>query len=152
MIIIDGENNTRTSNLEEKIRELCESILNDAQVQSARDQVDAFLEDDEARELYAGVMQKSEQLHQKQQAGEELTDEDISAFNGLRDRAFGDSRVQNFSAARSSLQAIEDKIVAYVEKTLELGRVPEPEEVVRQGGCCGGGSCGSGGGGNGGCC
>jgi hypothetical protein len=37
--------------------------------------------------------------------------------------------------------------VAYVEKTLELGRIPNADEVVRQGGCCGGGGggCSSGG-------
>jgi cell fate (sporulation/competence/biofilm development) regulator YlbF (YheA/YmcA/DUF963 family) len=135
--------------LDQKIHDLCQAILTDAQVSSSREQIDAFLEDDDAREIYAAVMQKSDELQQKQRSGAELTDEDIIEYNRLRDRAFSDPRVQSFQMARGHIQEVEDKIVAYVEKTLELGRIPTPDEVVRQGGgCCGGGGgggCSSGG-------
>ena len=93
------------------------------------------------------MAQKSEELHAKQNAGQELTEDDIKTFERLRTTAFSDTRVQQFSSARASLQEVEDRIVAYVEKTLELGRIPSESEVVRQGGGC----CGGGGGGGCGC-
>jgi cell fate (sporulation/competence/biofilm development) regulator YlbF (YheA/YmcA/DUF963 family) len=136
------------SGLDSKIKELCQALLDDVQVQSAREQIDAFLDDDEAREIYASVMQKSEQLQNKQRSGLELTDDDILEYNKLRDRAFADPRVQSFQMSRGFVQEVEDKVVAYVEKTLELGRIPTEEEVVKSGGCCGGGGgggCSSGG-------
>jgi cell fate (sporulation/competence/biofilm development) regulator YlbF (YheA/YmcA/DUF963 family) len=139
---------SHASALDQKIQELCHALLTDAQICSAREQIDAFLDDDDAREIYAAVMQKSDQLHQKQRSGQELTDEDIAEYNTLRDRAFSDPRVQSFQTARGLIQEVETKVGAYVEKTLELGRMPTPDEVVSQGGCCGGGGgggCNSGG-------
>ena len=147
MLIINPDTDLRKPALDTKIQELCQAILDDMRVQSAREQVEAFLEDDDARELYSAVAQKSEELHAKQNAGQELTEDDIKTFERLRTTAFSDTRVQQFSSARASLQEVEDRIVAYVEKTLELGRIPSESEVVRQGGGC----CGGGGGGGCGC-
>ncbi|MBP7949731.1 MAG: YlbF family regulator [Verrucomicrobiales bacterium] len=146
MIIIGEENSVRKIDLDEALRTLCAALLQNDRVQQAREVVETFLEDDEARELYAALTRKSEELHMKQHAGEDLTEEDVTDFNRLRDKAFSDDRVQAFSAARGALQEMEDRVVAYVEKTLELGRVPEEHEVLRQGsggGCCSGnGGCG----------
>lgn len=144
MLIIDPNNTTRKPTLDVKIHELCQAILDDNRVQSARDQVEAFLEDEQARELYSAAAQKGEELHAKQHNGEELTDADVKSFEKLRAAAFADSRVQQFSAARATLQEVEDRITSYVEKTLELGRIPEESELVSQGGCCGGGGGGCG--------
>lgn len=146
MLIIDPSNpDIRKPSLDLKIQELCQAILDDLRVQSSREQVEAFLEDDDAREIYSAVAQKGEELHAKQNQGEELSPDDIQTFERLRNMAFADARVQQFSAARASLQEVEDRIVAYVEKTLELGRIPSESEIVRQGGgCCGGGGGGSG--------
>lgn len=147
MLIIDPSNELRKPTLDVKIHELCQAILDDMRVQSSREQVEAFLEDDEAREIYSAVAQKGEELHHKQHQGEELTEEEVKTFEKMRAAAFSDPRVQQFSTARASLQEVEDRIMAYVEKTLELGRVPSEADVVRQGGgCCGGNS------GGGGCC
>ena len=142
MIIIGEENDLRKPSIDDKIRELCDAILADASVAEARDQVEAFFEDDQARDLYASLAQKSEELHSRQHAGEELTESDIVTYNKLRERAFSHPGVQSFTAARGALQEIEERVAAYVEKTLELGRVPEEEELVRGGGCCGGGGGG----------
>lgn len=144
MLIINPDTDLRKPTLDTKIQELCQAILDDMRVQSAREQVEAFLEDDDARELYSAVAQKSEELHAKQHAGQELTEDDVKTFERLRTAAFSDTRVQQFSSARASLQEVEDRIVAYVEKTLELGRIPSESEVVRQGGGCCGGSGGGG--------
>ncbi len=140
---------TGTSALDQKINALCQALLDDSELKTAREQIEAFLNDDDAREIYSAVMEKSQQLQTKQRMGEELSDDDIHEYNRLRDRAFSDSRVQSFQMARGIIQDAEDKVIAYVEKTLELGRIPEADEVVRAGGgCCGGGGgggCGSGG-------
>lgn len=148
MLIINTDTELRKPALDTKIQELCQAVLDDLRVQSAREQVEAFLEDDDARELYSSVAQKGEELHAKQHRGEELTESDVKTFEQLRTAAFSDPRVQQFSSARATLQEVEDRIVAYVEKTLELGRIPSESEVARQGGGC----CGGSGGGGGGCC
>ena len=150
MLIIDPSNDLRKPSLDTKIQELCQAILDDIRVQSSREQVEAFLEDDDAREIYSAVAQKGEELHHKQHNGQELTDDDVKTFEKMRAAAFADPRIQQFSSARAALQEVEDRITAYVEKTLELGRIPSESEVVRQGGGCCGGS--GGGGGGGGCC
>jgi cell fate (sporulation/competence/biofilm development) regulator YlbF (YheA/YmcA/DUF963 family) len=147
MIIIGDEPTQTNASIEEKLLELCQAILSDSRVNAARAQVDAFFEDDQARDAYATLAQKHDELHRMQHAGEELSESDVALFNKLRDRAFSNPVVQQFTSARAALQEVEDKITAYVEKTLELGRVPEEHEVTSSGGgCCGGG------GGGGGCC
>ncbi len=142
MIIIGEENDLRKPSIDDKIRELCEAILADATVVSAMGKVEAFFEDDAARDLYASLAQKSEELHHRQHSGDELTEEDITVYNRLRERAFSHPGVQSFTAARAALQDVEDRVVAFVEKTFELGRIPEESEIVRSGGCCGGGGGG----------
>ena len=46
--------------------------------------------------------------------------------------------------ARGMLQEIESFIMAYVSRTLELGRIPKESELVAQQAGSGGGGCGEG--------
>ena len=85
----------------------------------------------------------SKELHQKQHAGVELSDTEIQEFEDARESLFANDIASDFMAAQQSLQTLQQTISKYVGMTLELGRVPTPEDMEHAdgGGCCGGG-CG----------
>ena len=96
--------------------------------------------------MYQALSTQQGQLVQKQQAGEELTEEEIQAFEDQRERLLMHPVAGGFIEAQQGFEELRDLITNYVTKTFELGRVPTDEEVApKSGGCCGGG-CGGGGG------
>jgi len=141
MLIIGADDDVKPRlDLGEKIRELCEALLQDESVIDARNRVERFLQNPEATRGYAALANMGESLHQKQSAGEEISEEEADTFENLRREVLGDRAVQDFAEARNVLQEIEGMVSAYVGRTLELGRVPEESEFASQSG----GSCGTG--------
>lgn len=131
-----------TSELEEKLNDLCAAIAADSEVASARLQAEAFLADESSVALYRRLMQTQQELHHKQHSGETISDAEINAFSLLRDQAEANPLVQSFNEAQETLQGIANLVNGFVTKTLEKGRVPTQEEVFgNQGGSCGSG-CG----------
>lgn len=129
----------------QKTRELCESILADDNYQRLMDQVDAFLDNDEAREQYRSATELGHELQQKQRGGVELEAAEILNFEKQRDALFDNEVISNFIGAQRELGDMQTMLTTYIEKTIELGRVPEADEVANAGGgCCGGGGGGCG--------
>lgn len=142
MLIIGADDDVKPRlDLGEKIRELCEAILQDESVIDARNRVERFLQNPEATRGYAMLANLGETLHQKQSAGEEITEEEAERFESLRSQVLGDKAVQEFAEARNTLQEIEGMVTAFVSRTMELGRVPTDADFAPQGGSCGP-SCG----------
>ncbi len=141
MLIIGADDVRPRLDLGEKIRELCEALLQDEGVQGARDRIENFLNNPEATRGYAKLANMNEALNQKQTSGEEITEEEGEAFEQLRSEVMSNPAVQEFAEARGTLQDIEGAIMAYVSRTFELGRVPSESDCAPRGG---GGSCGSG--------
>ena len=142
MLIIGADDDVKPRlDLGEKIRELCEALLQDESVIDARNRVERFLQNPEATRGYAALANLGETLHQKQHAGEEISEEEADRFEAMRRDVLGDPAVQAFAEARNTLQEIEGMITAYVGRTLELGRVPAESDFASQGGSCGSG-CG----------
>jgi cell fate (sporulation/competence/biofilm development) regulator YlbF (YheA/YmcA/DUF963 family) len=126
-----------------KTRELCQTILDEPAIQSIRERINTFMEDQAARTQYDGVMTKGQALQQKQQLAMELTGEEVADFEQHRDALLSNPVARNFLDAQEEMQKVQESIHHYVSKTLELGRVPSEEEVNHQGGC-GHGGCGCG--------
>lgn len=127
-----------------KTKEMCEAIAQDIEFVALQGQVERFLSDDAAKLQYQSVHERGEELHQKQHAGVELSETEIKAFEGARDSMMDNEVARDFMEAQQSLQTLQQTIGKYVGMTLELGRVPEPEDMEQSGdggGCCGGG-CG----------
>jgi cell fate (sporulation/competence/biofilm development) regulator YlbF (YheA/YmcA/DUF963 family) len=142
MLIIGADEDTRPKlDLGEKIRELCEALLEDEEVQAARDRIEIFLNNADATRGYAQLATMSEGLQQKRMGGEDITEDEGQAFESLRDRVVADPAVREFMEARGALEEIQGLVMAYVGRTLELGRVPTERDLMPQGG---GGSCGTG--------
>ena len=134
----------KDSNVIQKTRDLCDAIAQDIEFVALQGQVERFLENDTAKLQYQSVHEKGEELHQKQQAGVELSDTEIRTFEEARESLLDNDLVREFMEAQQNLQALQQTINKYVGMTMELGRVPQPEDMESSsGGCCGGG-CGCG--------
>ncbi len=125
-----------------KTEELCAAIVEQESVVKLQSQVEAFLNNDEARLQYQSVHESGEALNQKQRSGVELGESEISEFEQAREQLLQNSTVTEFMSAQKELQEIQNTIGKMVSLTLELGRVPTADDIEAAssgGGCCGGG-------------
>lgn len=129
----------------EKTKELCAQIASDPNFLKLQADVERFLSDDAARLQYQSVHERGEELHQKQHAGIELGAAEIREFENAREALMSNTVARSFLTAQRELENMQKQIGKYVSSTIELGRVPNAEDLVESGGCCGGH-------GGGGCC
>jgi cell fate (sporulation/competence/biofilm development) regulator YlbF (YheA/YmcA/DUF963 family) len=125
----------------QKTRELCQTIVDQPEFRSIRERVDAFLSDDAAKAQYQIVMEKGDALQHKQQMGMPLSGDEIAEFEQNREQLLGNAVASNFLDAQQEMHKLQESVMQYVGKTLELGRVPSVEDFP-SGGC--GPSCGCG--------
>jgi len=135
---------TQDSVITEKTRELCQAILDQPNLRSARQRIDSFVADDKARAQYEGLMAKGQALQQKQQRSQQLTGEEISAFEKDREALLNNPVARGFLEAQEELHHVHQSINQYVSKTLELGRIPTEADFEDEHGSCGHDSCGCG--------
>jgi cell fate (sporulation/competence/biofilm development) regulator YlbF (YheA/YmcA/DUF963 family) len=128
---------TEASAVTEKTKELCETILSDPAVASIRQRIDVFMADAKARGQYESVMTKGQALNEKQQRSLPLSGEEISDFEQQRDALLKNPVARGFLDAQEEMHQLQHTIQEHVSKTLELGRVPGPEDFDS-------GSCGHG--------
>jgi cell fate (sporulation/competence/biofilm development) regulator YlbF (YheA/YmcA/DUF963 family) len=131
---------TQDSLITEKTRELCQAILDEPSMRSARQRIEAFIADEKSRTQYEALMAKGQALQQKQQRSEQLTGAEISAFEKERETLLGNPVARGFLEAQEEMHHVHQSINQLVSKTLELGRVPN-EADLEEGGSCGHG-CG----------
>ena len=133
------------STLISKTRELCSQIVSDPIYLKLQEKVEQFLNDDAARLQYQSVHERGEELHQKQHAGIQLGAQEIREFESAREALFANEIATNFIEAQRELEQLQKLIGRYVGMTLELGRVPNAEDLEESSsGCCGGGGGGGG--------
>jgi len=123
----------------QKTKELCQAILDQPDMQSARQRIDAFMADDNSRAQYDGLMTKGQALQQKQQMATPLTSEEIADFEKHRENLLNNPVARGFLDAQEELHEVRESVQKYVAKTLEIGRVPEPDDFSSCGHGC---SCG----------
>lgn len=123
----------------QKTKELCQAILDQPNMQSIRQRVDAFMADEKTRSQYDGLMSKGQALQQKQQTSMPLTGDEITEFENQREALLNNPVARGFLDAQEELHQVQESIHQYVTKTLELGRMPTEEDL--NGGGCGHG-CG----------
>jgi len=126
----------------EKTKDLCASIVEHPDFRLLQEKVEVFLEDESARLQFQSVQERGQELHQKQHAGMELTEGEIRDWEAAREELTNNMVVRSFLQARQELESVQKMIGSYIGMTMELGRVPEPEDFAeKEGGCC----CGGGG-------
>jgi cell fate (sporulation/competence/biofilm development) regulator YlbF (YheA/YmcA/DUF963 family) len=127
-----------------KTEELCQLIIDQAAFPELKGMIADFFANEEARFLYNEVLDKQRTLQQKQQQGIELTREDIQTFDEARERIYVNPVSRDFLYASQELDKVQDLVIKYVLKSIELERIPTEEDLVEEGCGCGG-SCGCGG-------
>jgi cell fate (sporulation/competence/biofilm development) regulator YlbF (YheA/YmcA/DUF963 family) len=133
---------TQDTAITEKTRELCQAILNQPNVRSARQRIDTFVADEKARAQYDGLMAKGQALQQKQQRSQQLTGEEISAFEKEREALLANPVARGFLEAQEEMHHVHQSINQFVSKTLELGRLPTEADFESEEGCGDGCGCG----------
>ena len=128
---------TEESAVIQKTRELCQAILDEPEVRSLRQKIDAFMANDQAPGQYDALMMKGQMLQQKQHSGLPLDDAEIGEFEKLRESFLNSPLSRGFLDAQEGMQKMQQTVSQYVSKTFELGRVPEESDMDS-------GSCGSG--------
>ncbi len=118
----------------QKTKELCQAILEQPNMPSIRERIDAFMGDEAARAQYDGLMMQGQALQQKQQMSLPLTGEEISEFEQKRDALMNNPVARGFMDAQEELHQVQDAVQQFVSKTLELGRMPSEEDM--NGGSC----------------
>lgn len=127
--------------IQQKTRELCETIVRQPEFQAIRRQMESFMADAKAQKQYETLGEISQQLRQKQQQGKELSPAEISAFDTERDAFFASPVGKGFVDAQEAMHHIQDEVNQLVSKTFELGRVPTAEELDSHGSCGHGCGC-----------
>jgi cell fate (sporulation/competence/biofilm development) regulator YlbF (YheA/YmcA/DUF963 family) len=126
-----------STKLESKTNELCEAILEQMQTAGIRKRIDTFMADDRARSQYEALMTKGQALQEKQHHGQTLDAAEIAEFEGDRDALLKNPVATSFLDAQEEMHEIEKSVKKTVAKTIELGRIPQAEDLAE-------GSCGHG--------
>jgi len=124
----------------EKTRELCDLLLQSHEYRENAAKIETFFEDEKAQADYRSFAELGELLHRKQHEGQ-LTDADIAGYDAELQALKDNPVTADFMAAEETLNGIVRQISKLVGKTLELGRLPEPEDLEKSG-CCNSGGCG----------
>lgn len=133
--MINGQNTA----VLQKTLELCETIHNQPEFQSLRQRIDTFLADENARQHYQTVVEKSQDIQRKQQQAQPLTEAEIAAFEKDRQSLFDNPVAKGFLEAQQEMHSVQETITRYVTKTFEIGRVPTEDDMTSCGAGC---SCG----------
>lgn len=113
----------------QKTRELCQTIIDHPNVVSARQRIDAFLEDPAAQQMYQGLVAKGQSLQQKQEGSGPLSDAEIQEFEAQRAQLLENPVARGFIDAQEHMRSVHHSVTKYLSMTLESGRVPTPEDM-----------------------
>jgi cell fate (sporulation/competence/biofilm development) regulator YlbF (YheA/YmcA/DUF963 family) len=122
--------NTNQSSIQDKIRELCETIVSQPDFNEIRKRIAAFQTDKGVVEHVQRLNGKGAELQQKQQEGIELTKEEVEAFQTDRDLLLKNPIAIGYFQAQEEIHTVRKTVAQYVTKTFELGRMPLESEVV----------------------
>jgi cell fate (sporulation/competence/biofilm development) regulator YlbF (YheA/YmcA/DUF963 family) len=123
--------------IEEKTKELCQTIVAQPEMVAIRKRIDTFMSDASARGQYETLMGKGQALHEKQHHGQPLDGVEIADFEKSREVLLKNPVASGFLEAQEQLHEIQHSIQKLVTKTFELGRVPTEQDLEE-------GSCGHG--------
>jgi cell fate (sporulation/competence/biofilm development) regulator YlbF (YheA/YmcA/DUF963 family) len=113
----------------QKTRELCQTILDHPDMQSIRQRIDAFMGDEKTRTEYENLVSKGQALQQKQQNSTPLSGEEVADFENHRDVLLQNPTARAFLDAQEELHDVQKSVQRYVNRTLELGRLPTEDEM-----------------------
>lgn len=133
-----------TTEILEKMEELCKAMLEQESCKELQLMIDQFSSDEQATQQYERFMEKHQFLQQKEHQDLDLTQDEINDYQQMENALYDNSTIRRFLYAQREFSQVHNLISQYFTKTIELDRLPEPNEL-KKGGCGCGGSCGCGG-------
>jgi cell fate (sporulation/competence/biofilm development) regulator YlbF (YheA/YmcA/DUF963 family) len=121
------------------IQSLCSAVTERADFDRLKKGLDQFLSDEQLKFQFQQVNDMGRHLQARANQGDSISNSEIQEFESLRSELTSNVVVQEFLHAQDQLQQLQQTIGKFIEKTFELGRCPQLDEVDT--GCCGGG-CG----------
>jgi cell fate (sporulation/competence/biofilm development) regulator YlbF (YheA/YmcA/DUF963 family) len=109
----------------QKTKELCQAILDQPEFQKLRQNLDAFMGNDDVRGQYQALSEKGESLQHRQQSGGQLSDDEIAEFERDRQSFLNNPVARGYLDAQQEMHRVQESVSHFVTKTFELGRVPE---------------------------
>ncbi len=128
-----------------RVHDLCTMIADHPTFESHREAVKSFMESDHARGLFDRALMLQTDLRDRRSEGLVISEEEEQEFQKAQEDLFNDETANAFLAAQDDMKETEGIIHLYITRTLQLGRVPEEDELLPDDeGCgCGAGGCGS---------
>ena len=123
------ESTVKESQIIEKTMALCQAVVDQPDFQTLKQKLDAFMSDELVKFQYQQVNDMNSLLQMKQQNGHELKDEEIAQFDALRESLMSNPVATGFFEAQKELQTLHEAVGRFVNKTFELGRKPEYDDV-----------------------
>lgn len=111
-----------------KTRELCQAIVDQPQFRNLRNRVESFMSDEKAKSQYQLLSEKGQHLQHKQQQGLPVSHDEIAEFESQRDAFLNNPVAKGFMEAQEEMHRVQESVQQYVNKTLELGRMPQEDD------------------------
>jgi cell fate (sporulation/competence/biofilm development) regulator YlbF (YheA/YmcA/DUF963 family) len=124
-----------------KTLDLCQAILEAPEFRQIRQRIDAFMADAGVQAQYQELNELGSALRHRQQIGMPTEGPDLDRFEEKRQAFLGNPVASGFLEAQEHLHEMRETVNRYVTRTVELGRLPKPEDFDSCG--CGSG-CGCG--------
>ncbi|MEP6669348.1 MAG: YlbF family regulator [Chthoniobacter sp.] len=119
----------KESPLTEKTLDLCQAIADQADFQTVKQKLDAFMSNELLKYDYQQLTGLGDLLRMKQSQGGELKPEEVAQFETMREKFMADPVAVGFLDAQDQLQQLHENVSRFLNKTFELGRRPEFEDV-----------------------
>jgi cell fate (sporulation/competence/biofilm development) regulator YlbF (YheA/YmcA/DUF963 family) len=119
----------KESPITQRALELCQAITDQPDFQSLKEKLDAFLSNELLKFDYQQLNGLGDLLRMKQGQGMELKPEEITQFEAMREKFLSDPVAQGFLDAQEQLQQLHEVVGKFLNKTFELGRRPDYEDV-----------------------
>ena len=123
------ETKAKESPITQRTLELCQAISEQADFQTLKEKLDAFMSNELLKFEYQQVNSLGDLLRMKQSQGLELKPEEVAQFETLREKLLNDPVAQGFLDAQEELQRLHEVVGKFLNKTFELGRRPDYEDV-----------------------
>lgn len=132
------DTNDKESSIVQKTLDLCQAIVDQPDFQALKQKLDTFLGDEYLKFQFQQVNQLGELLQMKHSGGVDITDEEVAQFETLRKDLMSKQAALDFMEAQQQLQQLHQTVGRFLDRTFELGRRPEFEDI-HDGSC---GNCG----------
>ena len=129
----------KESGIVQKTLDLCQAVVEQPDFQAVKEKFDAFVADEFLKFQFQQVNDLGQLLQLKQSDGLEVTAEERATFEEMREKFLSNPVAQGFLDAQQQMQQLHQVVGKFIDKTFELGRRPEYDDL--QDGSCGGCGC-----------